>query len=154
MDDIKIFTKIYKELESMTKIRRINTHYIRKEFGTEENAMPITKSGKENQRRGLNYQVKKSIWAPKEIENVKYLRIYEVGIIKQRWKKHLEKKYHKSPIKLLEPNLCSGNHIKRINTEADQNILLVCLCVYSFVRYSGSFLKWIREELRQMDQKT
>ena len=45
--------------------------------------------------------------------------------------------------KLLETKLSSRNLIKGINTGA-----------VPLVRYSGPFLKWTRDELRQMDQRT
>ena len=45
--------------------------------------------------------------------------------------------------KLLETKLSSRNLIKGINTWA-----------VHLVRYSGPFLKWTREELMQMDQRT
>ena len=45
--------------------------------------------------------------------------------------------------KLLKTKLSSRNLIKGINTWA-----------VPLVRYSGPFLKWTREELRQMDQRT
>ena len=45
--------------------------------------------------------------------------------------------------KLLKTKLYSRNLIKGINTWA-----------VPLVRYSGPFLKWTREELKQMDQRT
>ena len=45
--------------------------------------------------------------------------------------------------KLLETKLSCRNFIKRINTWA-----------VPFVRYSRPFLKWTRDELKQMDQRT
>ena len=56
-----------------------------------------------------------------------------------------EKKTYKY-LRMLEANIikrCSRNLIKGINTWA-----------VSLVRYSGPFLKWTREELKQMDQRT
>ena len=44
--------------------------------------------------------------------------------------------------KLLKTKLCSRNLIKGMNTKA-----------VSLVRYSGSFLRWTREELKNMDEK-
>ena len=44
---------------------------------------------------------------------------------------------------LLETNLCSRNLIEEINTGS-----------VSIVRYHGPFLKWTKEELKQMDQRT
>ena len=52
-------------------------------------------------------------------------------------------KYLRRTRKLLETKLCSRNLIKEINT-----------CAIHLVRYSGSFLKWIREKLQQKNQKT
>ena len=43
----------------------------------------------------------------------------------------------------IETKLKSRNLIKEINTEA-----------VSFVRYLGSFLKWTRGDLRQIEQRT
>ena len=45
--------------------------------------------------------------------------------------------------KLLETKVCSWNIIKRMNIWAVR-----------FIRYLGLFLKWTREELKQMDQRT
>ena len=58
-------------------------------------------------------------------------------------KDKIRKEYLRRTKKLLETKLSSRNLIKRINTWA---VLLV--------RYSGPFLKWTREELKQMDQRT
>ena len=55
----------------------------------------------------------------------------------------IQKEYLGRTRKLLETKLSSRNHIKGINTWA-----------VPLVRYSGPFLKWTREELKQMDQRT
>ena len=47
------------------------------------------------------------------------------------------------PLKLLETKLSDRNFIKGINTWA-----------VPLIRYSEPFLKWTRDELRQMDQRT
>ena len=54
-----------------------------------------------------------------------------------------QKEYLKRTRKLIETKLYSRNLVKRINTFA---VLLV--------RYSERFLKWTREELKQIDQRT
>ena len=43
----------------------------------------------------------------------------------------------------MKPNYIEGTFIKGINT-----------WTVPFVRYSGPFLKWTREELKQMDQRS
>ena len=55
----------------------------------------------------------------------------------------IRKEYLRRTRKLLETKLSSRKLIKGINTWAVQ-----------LVRYSGPFLKWTREELKQMDQIT
>ena len=76
-------------------------------------------------------------------ETCKYLDILEAGTIKQvGMKENIKKEYLRKTRKLLETKLYSRNLIKGINTWA----------VY-LVRYLGQFLKWTREELKQMDQR-
>ena len=58
-------------------------------------------------------------------------------------KNKIQKEYLRRNRKLLKTKLSSRNLIKGINTWA---VLLF--------RYSGPFLKWTRDELRQMDQRT
>ena len=76
--------------------------------------------------------------------NLKYLGILEADAIKQMEKKeNLFKKYLRRTRKLLETKLYCRNLIKGGNTWD-----------VPLVRYSGLFLKWAREELQQMDQRT
>ena len=70
--------------------------------------------------------------------------IIEVDTIKQvEMKNKIRKDYLSRTRKLLETKLNSRNLIKWINT-----------WTVPHVRYSGPFLKWTREELKQMDQTT
>ena len=65
------------------------------------------------------------------------------GIVKQVGKKEKIKKEYLITRKLLERKLYCRNLINKINTWA-----------VTLVKYSGPFLKWTREELKQMDQST
>ena len=58
-------------------------------------------------------------------------------------KETIQKEYLRRTRKLLETKLNCRNLIRGINTWA-----------VPLVRYSGSFLKWTRDELDQMDQRT
>ena len=81
---------------------------------------------------------------PGEKETYKYLGILEVDSIKQvEMKGKIKKEYLRRTRKLLKIKLYCRNLIKGINTWA---VLLV--------RYLGLFLKWKREELQQIDQRT
>ena len=67
-------------------------------------------------------------------------RILKADTIKQvEMKDNIQKEYLRRTRKLLETKLSSRNLIKGINTWA-----------VSLIRYSGPFLKWTRDELRQM----
>ena len=68
----------------------------------------------------------------------------EADTIKQvETKEKIKKEYLRRTRNLLETKLSSRNLIKAINTWA-----------VPLARYSGPFLKWTREELKQMDQRT
>ena len=60
-----------------------------------------------------------------------------------KMKEKIKKEYLRRTRRLLETKLYSRNLIKGKNTWS-----------LSFVKYSGPFLKWTREDLRQMGQKT
>ena len=64
-------------------------------------------------------------------------------IIQAEMKEKIQKEYLRRARKLLETKLNSRNLIKGINIWA-----------VPLVRYSGAFLKWTREELKQMHQRT
>ena len=79
-----------------------------------------------------------------ENETYKYLGILEADTIKQvEMKDKIQKEYLRRTKKLLQTKLCSRKLIKGIHTWA-----------VPLVRYSRPFLKWIRDELKQMDQRT
>ena len=79
-----------------------------------------------------------------ENETYKYLGILQADTIKQvEMKDKIQKEYLRRTRKLLETKLSCRNLIKGINTWA-----------VPLVRYSGPFLKWTRDELKQMDQRT
>ena len=74
----------------------------------------------------------------------KFLGILEADTIKQvEMKDKIQKEYVMRTRKLLETKLSGRNLIKGINTWA-----------VSLVRYSWPFLKWTRDGLKQMDQRT
>ena len=79
-----------------------------------------------------------------ENETHKYLGILEADTIKQvQMKDKIRKEYLRRTRKLLETKISSRNLIKGIYTWA-----------VSLVRYLGPFLKWTRDKLKQIDQRT
>ena len=141
MDDMKLFAKNEKELETLIHIVRIYSQGV--EFGIEKCALLVVKSGKRHLTDGIELPNQDKIRTLAENETYEYLGILEADTVKQVEKKKIQKEYLRRTRKPLETKLNSRNLIKGINTWA------VCL-----VRYSGPFLQWTRDELRQMDQRT
>ena len=144
MDDIKLFAKNEKELETLIHAVRIYSQDIRMEFGIEKCTMLVMKSGKRHMTDGMELPNHEKIRSLKENEKCNYLGILEADTIKQvQMKDTIRKEYLRRTRKLPETKLSSRNLIKGMNTWA-----------VPLVRYSGHFLKWTREEHKQMDQRT
>ena len=106
--------------------------------------MLVMKSGKRHMTDRMELPNHVKIRTLEENEPYKYLSILEADTIKQvQMKDTIRKESLRRTRKLLETKLSSRNLIKGINIWAVPQ-----------VRYSAPFLKWTREELRQMDQTT
>ena len=144
MDDIKLFAKNEKELKTLIRAVRIYSQDIGMEFGIGKCAILVMKSDKRHMTDGMELPNHDKIRTLEENETYKYLGILEADTIKQvQIKDKIQKEYLRRTRKLFETKLSSRNLIKGINTWAVPR-----------VRYSGPFLKWTREELKQMDQRT
>ena len=144
MDDIKLFARNETELETLIQTIRIYSQDIEIEFGIEKCAMLIMKSRKRQIMERKELPNQEGIRTLREKENYKYLGILNSDTIKQvEMKEKLRNEFLRKMKKLLETKFCSRNLTKRINTRA---VLLVS--------YMRPFLKWTREELGQMDQRT
>ena len=133
-----------KELETLIHTVRIYIQGIGMEFGIEKCAMLVMKSGKRRMTDGMELPNHDKIRTVGESETYKYLGILEADTIKQvKMKDKIRKEYLRRTRKLLETKLSSRNLIKGMNTWA-----------VPIIRYSGPFLKWTRDELKQMDQRT
>ncbi len=142
MDDIKLFEKNEKELETL--IRAVKIYRQDMEFGIEKCTMLGMKSGKRHLTDGMELPNQYKIRMLGENETYKYLGILDSDRIKEvEIKDKIQKEYLRRTRKLFEKKLSSRNLIKGINTWA-----------VPLVRYSRPFLKWTRDELKQMDQRT
>ena len=83
MDDIKLFAKIEKELETLIHTVRIYSQDIGLEFGIERFAMLVMKSGKRHLRDGMELPNQDKIRTLGENETYKYFGILEADTIKQ-----------------------------------------------------------------------
>ena len=105
-DDIKLFAKNEKELETVIHAVTIYCQDIGMEFGIEKCAMLVMKSGKRHLTDGMELLNQDKIRMLGENETYKYLGILEVDTIKQvQMKDKIQKEYLKRSRKLLETKL-------------------------------------------------
>ena len=83
MDDIKIFAKNEKELETLINAVRIYSQNIGMEFGIEKCLMLVKKSGKRHLTDGMEIPNQDKIRTLGQKETYKYLGILEADAIKQ-----------------------------------------------------------------------
>ena len=117
MDDIKLFAKNEKELETLINTVRIYSRDIGMEFGIEKCAMLVMKSGKRQLTDGMELPNQDKIKTLAGNETCKYSGILEADTIKQvQMKGNIQKEYLRRTRKLLETKLNSRNLIKGLNT--------------------------------------
>ena len=113
MNDIKLFAKSEKELETLIHTVRIYNQDIGMEFGIEKCALLEMKSGKRPRSDGMEQPNQDKIRTLAENETLKYLEILEADTIKQvKMKDKIQKEYLRRTRKLLETKLSSRNLIK------------------------------------------
>ena len=119
IDDIKLFAKNEKELETLIHTIRIYSQDIGMEFGIEKCVLLVMKSGKRHLTDGIELPNQDKIRTLAENETYKYLGILEADTIKQvEMKDKIQKEYLRRTRKLLEAKLSSRNLIKEMNTWA------------------------------------
>ena len=109
---------------------RIFSQEMGTEFATEKCATLIKYAGKRDNR------IQKDIKMLGEKENSKYQGILEEVSRNQKWKKNLEKNTWEEQINYWKPNSAAGS--KRVG---------------SLVKYSGPFLNWTRDYIKNTDYR-
>ena len=142
MDDIKLFGRGTKEIDTLVQTVRTVSGDSRMEFEIEKCALVNIQRGKVTRTEGIQLPDGNSI---KDIDETgyKYLRIIEGEEIKHQEMKKINKEYIKRLKAILKTKLNSGNTVKAINTWA-----------VPVIRYSASIVDWKNSELRNMDRKT
>ena len=124
LDDIKLFVKDEKELETLIHAVRIYSQYIEMEYGIEKCAMLVMKSGKRHLTDGMELPSQDKITTLGVKETYKHLGILEADTIKQvEMKNKIKKEYLRRTRKLLKTKLSSRNLTKGINTSAVDLVL-------------------------------
>ena len=145
MDDLKLYAKSDKGLESLVQTIRIFSADIGMDFGVTKCANLVVKRGKPIEE-GIKLPDGREIKNLGKGDSYKYLGVLESDEFKRGdefAKKELIKEYFRRVRKILQSKLDGVNIICGINTRA-----------VSLLRYSASFLEWTREELKGLDRRT
>ena len=142
MDDIKLFGRATKEIDTWVHTIRIISGDIRMEFGIEKCALVNTQRGKVTRTEGIQLPHGNNIKDTDET-GYKYLGIIKGEDIKhQGMKEKINKEYIKRLKAILKSKLNSGNTVKAASTWA-----------VPVIRYSAGIVDWKNAELQNMDRK-
>ena len=144
MDDLKLYAKNKKGLESLVQTVQIFSDDIGMEFGIDKCAKLVLKRGEITKFDGISLSDGRVMKRLIEGAGYKYLGILQVDQIRYtEMKKKVKAEYLRRVRKVLETKLNGGNIIKGINTWA-----------VSLLRYSATFTDWNGAELTQLARRT
>ena len=132
MDDLKLYRRSEKGLDSLVHRVRVFSEDIGMKFGIEKRAMLVMEKGKIVKSFGIELLDGKGIKSLQEGENYKYLGILESDkLLEEKMKLNVLKEYIRRLRKVLKSKLNGGNLVRRVNTWA-----------VSLLRYSAAFVSW------------
>ena len=144
MDDLKLYSRNEKELDSLVQTIRIFSKDIGMEFSIEKCAMLVIEKGKIVKSVGIELPDGKVIKSLQEGESYKYLGILEADrFLGEEMKLKVSKEYFRRLKKVLKLKLNGGNLVQEVNTWA-----------VSLLRYSAVFISWRKFELQAIDSET
>ena len=142
MDDLKVFGKNEKEVNSLVRTVEVFSCDICMEFGINKCGVTVIKKDRVSKTevlRLLNGEIITEV-----NEGYKYLGILELDEIKEQEMKEVFRKEYMRRLKLIMKSKLHGrNKIKAINTWA-----------VSLMRYGAGVIGWTKQELQKMDRKT
>ncbi|XP_068234383.1 uncharacterized protein [Palaemon carinicauda] len=143
MDDIELYGKSIKEMDTLVQNVRIVSGDTRRKFGIGKCALVNIQKGKVTRTEGIKLPDGSNIKHIDE-KGYKYLGIMERGNIKlQEMKVTIRKEYMQRFKTLLKSKLNARNFIKAITTLA-----------VPVIRYSAGIVEWTKAELRSINLKT
>ena len=144
MDDLKVYSRNDKGLDSLGQTVRVFSEDIGMEFGIEKSAMLVTEKGKIVKSFGIELPDGKVIKSLQEGESYKYLGILVADkLLEEKMKLNVSKEYIRRKRNVLKSKLNGGNLVRGVNIWA-----------VSLLRYSAAFVSWRKSELQAMDRKT
>ena len=130
MDDLKLYSRSEKRLDSLVQTVCIFREDIGMEFGIEKCAILVTEKGKIVKSVGIELSDDKIIKSLQKDESYKYLANLEGDkFLEEKMKLNVSKEYIRRLRKVLKPKLNGANLVRGVNTWA-----------VSVLRYSAAFL--------------
>ena len=144
MDDLKLYSRNEKGLDSLVQTVRVFSEDIGMEFGIERCAILVMEKGKIVKSVGIELPGGKVIKSLQEGESYKYLGILQADKFSEEKMKLIDsEEYIRRLRKVLKSKLNGGNLVRGVNTWA-----------VSLLRYSAAFVSWRKSELQAIDRKT
>ena len=144
MDDLKLYNRSGKELDSLVQAVRVFIEDVGMEFVIEKCAMLLMEKGKIVKSVAIELPNGKVIKSLQEGEIYKYLGILEADkFLEEKMKLNVLKEYIRRLRKVLKSKLNGGNLVRGVNNWA-----------VSLLRYSAAFVSWRKSELQAIDRKT
>ena len=143
MDDLKVYGKDEKELETLLNIVKGYSDDIKMSFGLEKCGMLVMKGGLKVKSEGIKLPGEQHI---KEIDErgYKYLGVLQgEGIMVKEMKEKIKGEYYRRVRVLAKSKLYSGNMVRGINAWA-----------VAVVRYTAGIIDWSKKEVKDIDIKT
>ena len=142
VDDLKLYSRDEKGLDSLVQTIRVFSEDIGMEFGIEKCATLVVEKGKIVKSVGIELPDGKVIKSLQEVESCKYLGILEEDkFLGQEMKLKVSKEYFRKLKKVLKPKLNGGNLVQGVTTWA-----------VPLLRYSAACISWRKCEA--VDRKT
>ena len=143
MDDLKLYARNEKDLDSLIQSVRFFSKDIGMQFGVKKCAVLIMKRGRQIKSDGVKIPGSNVIRSLQENDGYKYLGVLQNDEVKEKEMKEIVTKEYKRRVrKVLETKLDGGNIIKAINTWA-----------IPVLRYSAPFLKWRKDRATRTRSK-
>ena len=144
MDDLKLYGKNMKQLDTLINTVRIFSSDIGMKFGLQKCEVLIMKKGNHVSSNGVKMPDNEEIKEIDKDQGYKCLGVPEADKIKDKeMKEKIQKEYFRRVRRILKSKLNSGNTILAINSRA-----------VSLIRYGAGIIAWTKSELQKIDRKT
>ena len=144
MDDLKLYGKNEKQVDTLVNTVRNFSKDIGMEFGISKCAVLIMKRGKACACDGIVLLDAQVIRGLEDGDGYRYLGVLEADDVKHNeMKQSISKEYLRRIRKILKSKLDGVNIVSAINSRA-----------VSLARYGTGIIGWSKDELRELDRKT